>query len=96
MSWTIILESESGGEIEVLDDEMSSKFYDKFQSYRLIKYLDISGDLTINRMQLDDLGKDIQDYMKENKEAKDLGVKILQLIEKSRNTIHSYIKFYGE
>lgn len=101
MSFTINLEQEDGKIIESIDDGglLAKCLLDiKNSNFCCIKYIDSYGDTVFNRLQMDDLIKDIS-IIKDNvktKEFDELAEKIIGFAEKCKNEVHLYLKFYGD
>lgn len=98
MGWTIILENESGQAIHQLSKEFNYDELDNFSSnnFKILRYIDPYGDTTFNGLQLNDLQKDFEKLQKLIPDQGGIIEQIIELINESKNEVHTYIKFYGD
>ena len=63
-----------------------------------LRYVDLYGDTTFNRMQMDQLKKEFELIKRKtrDKEIKLFIEKIMVLIGKCKRNVHTYIKFLGD
>jgi hypothetical protein len=94
MAWTIILEDENKEPIITLSNELDIRFNDFKSNFKLICYLDAYGDTIFNRLQMDDLIKDLQRL--NLIQANPLLDEIKILAERCKNGEHTYLAFYGD
>jgi hypothetical protein len=95
-------ETEKGTQTDHLPDpdgllERLLPSYDNEHSICL-RFIDPYGDTTFNQLQIPILKKELELAIENSNEdlVKNHGEKLLSLIEKSENIVHTYIKFYGD
>lgn len=96
------IETENGAQIDQLFDpeellERLLPAYDN-ESSIFLRFIDPYGDTTFNQGQIPILIKELKlavDNTNDNL-AKNHGKKLIALIEKIKNEVHTYIKFYGD
>ena len=98
MGLTITLEGENGNNIYSISEALNYSFLEKidFSKYKLIKYLDSYGDTVFNHLQMEDLITDFALLEKEIINQKELIKEIIQLAQRCKDGIHTYLKFYGD
>jgi hypothetical protein len=94
MAWTIILEDENKVPISSLSDEFDVELSGDAGNFRLLCYLDAYGDTFFNRLQMDDLIKDLQSL--NLIEINPLLDEIQALAERCKKEEHTYLAFYGD
>lgn len=94
MAWTIILEDENKEPVQSLNDEFDIGSGSDLSSFKLLCYLDAYGDTIFNRLQMDDLIKDLQSL--KQIEANPLLNEIQILAERCKKEEHTYLAFYGD
>jgi hypothetical protein len=99
--FTINLEDENGNIIDSIEDNgLLSHFIPPTsdKKYCCTKYINLWGDTVFNVLQMDDLILEILSVKTEsqNREVKELIDRIVQLAEKCKREVHTYIKFYGD
>ncbi|MEO6000541.1 MAG: hypothetical protein ABIN89_27100 [Chitinophagaceae bacterium] len=94
MGWTVILEDARKERIASLDREFYIAFRDNLKDSKLLCYLDPYGDTFFNRLQIDDLIKDLRNL--EKLETNTLIDDICALAVRCKEEIHSYLVFYGD
>lgn len=94
MAWTIILEDENKEPLLSLNDEFDIGSSIDLSSFKLLCYLDAYGDTIFNRLQMDDLIKDLQSL--KQTEANPLLNEIQMLAERCKKEEHTYLAFYGD
>jgi len=101
MSFTINLETEDGKIINSIDDnDLLKKYIPEINNkeFYCLKYLDVYGDTVFNKLQMDDLNIELKRIQEKNK-SDEIGLlieKLFELIEKCKNEVHLYLKFYGD
>ncbi len=103
MSFTIRLETEDGEILESIEDDIENGFFNNYLAndiyeFSCLKYLDIYGITVFNNLQMDDLKKDLEKiFIFNQREEGVLFCKaILKLIDRCKNEVHTYLKFYGD
>lgn len=93
MGWSIILEDENHGAISAIEVELEDLLSDQLDlnQYRLLKYLDPYGNTTFNHLQINDLILDLKKIGPNEKISM-----IIELANKCRNNLHTYLTFYGD
>ena len=94
MAWTIILENENKEPILSLNDEFDIDSDTDLSNFKLLCYLDAYGDTIFNRLQMDDLIKDLQ-CLKLTKINPFLD-EIQIIAEHCKKEEHTYLAFYGD
>lgn len=94
MAWTIILEDENKEPISSLSNEFDMELSNGEEKFRLLCYLDAYGDTFFNRLQMDDLIKDLQ--ILKLKEVNPILDEIKILAERCKKEEHTYLAFYGD
>jgi hypothetical protein len=94
MAWTIILEDEHKKPVSTLSDEFDIGFNGDMNNFKLLCYLDAYGDTFFNRLQMEDLIKDLQSL--KLVESNPLLDEIKILAERCKNEEHTYLAFYGD
>ena len=102
MGVRIVYQDETGKELDKVIDptDLMRKIIpdlDDSSSYCL-RYIDLYGDTTFNRLQIDQLKKEFESVLDktQDEEIKSFIKRILVLIDKSKENIHTYIKFWGD
>ena len=97
MGLTITLEDENGGAIYTLPKELDYEEFENLElnKFLLLKYVDFYGDTTFNTLQIDDLITDLERLKSIAGNQTELIQQIIDLAEKSKARVHTYIKFYG-
>ena len=101
MPLTINLETEDGRVLEsicdnnLLQDSIPTIENKKFYC---LKYIDLYGDTVFNRLQMDDLIKELLIVKEESRsiELSDFITLLVDLAKKCKNDVHLYLKFYGD
>jgi len=94
MAWTVILEDEKKNPVASLSEEFIVKSIDRLNEFEVLRYLDLYGDTTFNRLQMDDLLRDLNRL--KNIEDNPLINEIISLGEKCLMEVHTYLVFYGD
>ncbi len=94
MAWTIILEDENKEPLISIRDEFEIDSDINLSSFKLLCFLDAHGDTIFNRLQMDDLIKDLKRL--NEIEANPLLDKIQKLAEHCKREEHTYLAFYGD
>jgi hypothetical protein len=94
MAWTIILENENKETVSSLSHEFDIGLQSDLSGLKLLCYLDAYGDTIFNRLQMDDLIKDLE-RLKLLK-ANPLLDEIHLLAERCKRETHTYLVFYGD
>ena len=94
MGWTVILEGEHQNQIASLGDEFRTGVNLQQATFRLLCYLDPYGNTTFNRLQIEDLLRDLDLLL--DMAPHPLGNELVALIKRSREDVHLYICFYGD
>jgi len=101
MSFTINLESEDGAILDSIEDFNLLKNYIpdiSNKNFYCLKYVDIYGDTVFNKLQMNDLIKELK-IIQENNKSNEINLfleKLLDLANKCKNKVHLYLKFYGD
>lgn len=102
MAWKIVLEDENGGEIQSAGNELvlgldGEGAVDISGDLTVLKYLDPYGNLQLNRLQMDDLERDLNTARAKGLGSSDLVVagEIIALANRCKNEPHTYLTFYG-
>lgn len=98
----IYLEKENGEKIDELID--SKKIITKIfknhslESFCCFKFIDFYGNTVFNELQMDQLKKECEIIKEQSldEEVKDFLGNLIKLIDKCKNRVHTYIKFYGD
>ena len=63
-----------------------------------LQYIDFYGDTVFNRMQIPIFINELEKILKgcEDIESRNIGMKILNIAKKSLDSVHTYLKFYGD
>ena len=98
MGLTIVLEDEDGLAIQTLpkDLQYSELEHVNFDVFILLKYVDFYGDTTFNTLQLDDLIADLMLLKNIAAHQSKIIQQIINLALESKQSVHTYIKFYGD
>jgi hypothetical protein len=97
MGLTIILEGEDGGQVHALTEELYCSPQDLYgNNFKILKYIDLFGDTTFNRIQLDDLIDDLLQLQLLLPEQSSFIKEIIELANSSKSKVHTYLKFYGD
>jgi hypothetical protein len=100
MSFTINLESEDGNVIDSIDDkDILQRYLPDINDKRFycIKFIDIYGDTTFNRLQADLFIYELKMIQHNNEtEIKMLIEQLIDMATKCKNDVHLYVKFYGD
>jgi|GEM_PF-3247477 hypothetical protein len=98
MGWTVIKINESGKEEKKLSTEFEINNWDNLdlKQFRVAKYLDPYGDMTVNSRQFDDLKFDLRTIDNLGLTNQKILEELLKLIEDCKKEPHSYLKFYGD
>jgi hypothetical protein len=94
MAWTIVLENENKTLISSLSSEFDTGLRNDLSGFKLFCYLDAYGDTIFNRLQMDDLIKDLKSL--KLSETNPLLDEIQLLAERCKNEEHTYLVFYGD
>jgi hypothetical protein len=98
LSW----EDENGGRIdEILDPQMCISHLvlnTDLAETTCLKFIDPYGDTTFNQRQIPTLIEELKSALEkvEDNQIKDHLRQVIELAEKSRGEIHTYLKFYGD
>lgn len=101
MGVNIVYQNENEKELEkVIDHNIIGKIIPDFNdsSSYCLRYIDLYGDTTFNRLQIDQLKKEFESKLNETQDdkIKSFIKRILVLIDKCKKNIHTYIKFVGD
>ena len=94
MAWTVVLESEDKIVVRTVSSEFVLHPTKELSQFSLLKYLDPYGDAVFNRLQMNDLIRDIHELGKTQKDK--LLEEILALAENCKEEPHTYLWFYGD
>jgi hypothetical protein len=101
MTLSIHLETENGKTLDSFDDHgllmpLIPPLNDK--NYYCIKYINPYGDTVFNYLQMDDFISELKQIKSNSSDekVKELIDKIIQLAERCKQKVHTYIKFYGD
>lgn len=94
MSWTVVVEGEDKNQVVCLSAEFRTGVDLDPARFRLLCYLDPSGDTTFNGRQVPDLLQDLGLLLA--MEPNPLGDELLALVKRSQEEAHLYVCFYGD
>ncbi|WP_210522074.1 hypothetical protein [Hymenobacter terricola] len=94
MSWTVVLEDEHKNPIASLSKEFETGVNLNQEAFGLLRYLDSYGDTTFNRLQQQDLLRDLTLLL--TMEPHPLGEELIAMVTRSQNEVHTYLCFYGD
>ena len=94
MGWTVVLEGEDKDQIACLSAEFRTGVNLNSETFRLLCYLDPYGDTTFNRLQVEDLLRDLALLLA--MEPNPLGGELIALVKRSQDDVHLYVCFYGD
>jgi hypothetical protein len=94
MRYTVTLETEDQEIIATANEELVISGYINLSNYKLLHYLDAYGDTVFNRLQMDDLLRDLQKLR--NIEVFLNLDEIKQLAQRCKNEAHTYLVFSGD
>ena len=98
MSWTVIVEGESGEPIKRLPDEFWLSHTNVLcdGSFKLLHHLDPYGDTTFNALMFDDLIVDLA-HLKIKLPTDGTRIDdVLALVLEGKKEVHTYLKFYDD
>jgi hypothetical protein len=101
MSLTINLETEDGKILtSICDNNLLQESIPTIEDEKFycLKYIDLYGDTVFNRLQMDDLIKELLIVKAESKstDLSDFIGVLVDLAKKCKNDVHLYLKFYGD
>jgi hypothetical protein len=97
MGLTIILEGEDGRQVHALEGELYCTSQDLYENdFKILKYVDLYGNTTFNRMQLDDLIDDLSSLEIRLPMQSSFIKEVIELAKSSKERVHTYLKFYGD
>lgn len=85
-------------EIFIMKPDLGILLYEFGQDTKLLKYIDPYGDTIFNRIQMDDLITELSELLNTHgfKYPNNYLKEIIELAIECKNSVHKYIRFYGD
>ena len=93
----IILQEEHGIPIKTCYSSLDYEEFEnmRFDTFKLIRYIDFYGDTVFNNLQMDDLISDFK-LLKSFSKQYEVINEIIELAIECKGSVHTYLKFVGD